>query len=223
VDIRADKSGPTILEILTQQGFTCRQPFVVPDDVSRIQDCVKQWCGQGDIDLLVTTGGTGFGVRDKTPEVSVNFIFMMVQSLKRIFTFGDYQAISPLLEREASGLVHLLLSSSLKHTPLAALSRPVAGTIKDTLIVTLPGSIKAVKENLQALLSGGVIQHAIELIRGGTGQQVHTALASSPTTTQSSHAHHHHHHHHDHDHHAPQPRTTLSHDPSAPGTSELNF
>ena len=71
VDIRADKSGPTILEILTQQGFTCRQPFVVPDDVSRIQDCVKQWCGQGDIDLLVTTGGTGFGVRDKTPEVSV--------------------------------------------------------------------------------------------------------------------------------------------------------
>ncbi|KAJ7639466.1 hypothetical protein FB45DRAFT_905679 [Roridomyces roridus] len=93
-----------------------------------------------------------------------------------------------------------MMSSSLKHTPLAALSRPVAGTIKNTLVVTLPGSVKAVKENLEALLAGGVVNHAIELIRGGTGKQVHAELAG------------HHHHHHDH---AVRQSRTLSHDPSA--------
>lgn len=131
------------------------------------------------------------------------------------------QAISPLIEREAPGLVHLMMSTSLKHTPLAALSRPIAGTIHNTLIVTLPGSVKAVKENLEALLSGGVVNHAIDLIRGGSGKQVHKSLAAgnpTPTPVVPGHTHEHHHHHdHDHSHHAPQPRTTLSHDPSLPG------
>jgi len=116
--------------------------------------------------------------------------------------------------------VHLLLSSSLKHTPLAALSRPVAGTIGRTLIVTLPGSVKAVKENLDALSNGNIIHHAIDLVKGGTGQQVHASIVKTSTTTQQGsqeghHIHHHHHHHH-HEHRAPQPRTTLSHDPSGP-------
>ncbi|KAJ7603652.1 MoaB/Mog domain-containing protein [Roridomyces roridus] len=176
----ADKSGPTIRDILENNSFSCNDHQIVADDVSSIQDAVKRWCDRGDVDWVITTGGTGFGVRDQTPE-----------------------AISPLLEREAPGLVHLMMSSSLKHTPLAALSRPVAGTVKNTLVVTLPGSVKAVKENLEALLAGGVVNHAIELIRGGTGKQVHAELAG-----------HHHHHHHHHDHAAPQPRT-LSHDPSA--------
>jgi gephyrin len=132
------------------------------------------------------------------------------------------QAIRPLLEREASGLVHLLLSSSLKHTPLAALSRPVAGTIGKTLLVTLPGSVKAVKENMEALLTAGVVDHAVDLVKGGTGRQVHADMAkpgvSNQPSQESGHTHHHHHHHHDgHEHRAPQPRTTLSHDPSAPG------
>ncbi|KAJ7639494.1 MoaB/Mog domain-containing protein [Roridomyces roridus] len=177
----ADKSGPTIRDILENNTFSCNDHQIVADDVPSIQDAVKRWCDRGDVDWVITTGGTGFGVRDQTPE-----------------------AISPLLEREAPGLVHLMMSSSLKHTPLAALSRPVAGTVKNTLVVTLPGSVKAVKENLEALLAGGVVNHAIELIRGGTGKQVHAELAG----------HHHHHHHHHHDHAAPQPRT-LSHDPSA--------
>ncbi|KAJ7248538.1 MoaB/Mog domain-containing protein [Mycena rebaudengoi] len=182
-----DKSGPTIREFLLGRGtFSCDDHLIVPDDVSLIQKAVKEWSNRGDIDWIITTGGTGFGVRDKTPE-----------------------AIAPLLEREAPGLVHLMLSISLKHTPLAALSRPVAGTVKNTLVVTLPGSVKAVKENLEGLLSGGVADHAIELIRGGTGKSVHAALAGSGPSN-LPHAHHHHHH----DHHAPQPRT-LSHDPSA--------
>ena len=140
----------------------------------------------------------------------------------------DRQAVAPLIERHASGLVHLLLGASLKHTPLAALSRPVAGTIKDTLIVTLPGSVKAVKENIEALLTAGVVDHAIELIKGGSGKATHSALAASSSSEGKalgahahahSHAHHHHHHGpHGHDHEHPRPRTTLSQDPSLPGT-----
>jgi gephyrin len=136
------------------------------------------------------------------------------------------QAITPLIDRHAPGLVHLMMSSSLTHTPLAALSRPVAGTIKDTLVVTLPGSVKAVKENLNALLSGGVLQHAIQLIKGDSGKDVHAVLAKSSLSslepgesTQALHNHSrdHHHHHHHHGHEIPQPRTVRSNDPNAPG------
>lgn len=130
-----------------------------------------------------------------------------------------------MLERHASGLVHLLLSSSLQHTPLAALSRPVAGTVKNTLVVTLPGSVKAVKENLEALISGGVVDHALDLIKGGTGRQVHAKIAlasaaASPAASGSQ-PHHHHHHHHGHSHQVPTPKTALSHDPSQPGIPQL--
>ncbi|KAK0190455.1 hypothetical protein F5146DRAFT_1137290 [Armillaria mellea] len=131
-DESADKSGPALVTLLQEAGLSCPNRQIVPDEVQRIQHFVKLWSDTGLVDFIITTGGTGFGVRDRTPE-----------------------AITPLLEREASGIVHLLLSVSLKHTPLAALSRPVAGTIKNTLVVTLPGSTKAVTENVQALLQGG--------------------------------------------------------------------
>jgi gephyrin len=131
------------------------------------------------------------------------------------------QAISPILDRHASGLVHLVMSASLQHTPLAALSRPIAGTRGNTLIVTLPGSVKAVKENLAALLTRGLLEHAVDLVRGGTGRAVHTVLQATPSNpaalaqpTGQSHEHHHHHHHHAHGHQVPQARTNLSHDPS---------
>ncbi|KAG7447648.1 uncharacterized protein BT62DRAFT_1075023 [Guyanagaster necrorhizus] len=180
-DASADRSGPALVTLLQEAGLSCPNCEIVPDEVQRIQYFVKLWSDTGLVDLIITTGGTGFGVRDRTPE-----------------------AIAPLLEREASGIVHLLLSASLKHTPLAALSRPVAGTIKNTLVVTLPGSTKAVTENIEALLQGGVLKHAIELIKGGTGQQVHSRMGSS-----------HQHHHHHHGHSIPQPRTNITHDPSA--------
>jgi len=86
--------------------------------------------------------------------------------------------VSSLIERHAPGLVHLILSSSLKHTLLAALSRPVAGTIGKTLVVTLPGSVKAVREDLEALFAGGVLDHVLDLIKGGTGANVHKALST---------------------------------------------
>ncbi|KAI0677254.1 MoaB/Mog domain-containing protein [Trametes maxima] len=206
-DASADRSGPVIQSILTQSGYVCRHLVIVPDDEIRIRTVVLGWCDQGDIDWIVTTGGTGFGVRDRTPE-----------------------AIKPLLEREAPGLVHLLLSASLQSTPLAALSRPVAGTIRHTLIVTLPGSVKAVQENLVALLNGGVADHAVELVRGGSGRAVHAALAAEGVrvpegsvssadvgagASESGGAHHDHHHH-GHGHAPPQSRSVLSHDSSLP-------
>ncbi|KAI0722668.1 molybdenum cofactor biosynthesis protein [Earliella scabrosa] len=223
-DAAADRSGPAIQSILTQNGYVCTHLQIVPDDETRIRAVVLGWCDEGDVDWIVTTGGTGFGVRDRTPE-----------------------AIRPLLDREASGIVHLLLNASLQATPLAALSRPVAGTIKNTLVVTLPGSVKAVQENIAALLNAGVVNHAIELIRGGSGQRVHSALAAegirivgegsvaspgsaglappiSPTPSQGPLHHHHDHghsprahvHDHGHAHHSPKPRSVLSHDPALP-------
>ncbi|KAF8827243.1 hypothetical protein HHX47_DHR5000952 [Lentinula edodes] len=136
-----DKSGPAIQEILAAYpAFLCTDHAIVPDDIQTIQDAVRKWVDDEETDWIITTGGTGFGPKDRTPE-----------------------AVTPLLTRPAPGLVHLLLSSGLRHTPMAALSRPVAGTIArrsssmnsdrdvssvsesghETLIVTLPGSLKA--------------------------------------------------------------------------------
>ena len=130
------------------------------------------------------------------------------------------QAISPLIERPAPGLVHLMLASSLKYTPFAALSRPVAGTLKNTLITTLPGSVKAVKENMNILLLEGPISHALALISGTSSRQLH-AQSQSEAAAQTDDDHHcHHHHHEDDEQHGPKPRSkaALSHDPSAPGS-----
>ena len=157
-------------------------------------------------------------------------IVCMVSGLIHVFK----QAISSLIERPAPGLVHLMLAASLKQTHLASLSRPVAGTLKNTLITTLPGSVKAVKENMDALLQGGLISHALDLIKGGSGQQLHARLQSGdigrseatkvheqPHHRHDGHHHHHHHHHHHEggEHHTPKPRSTpsLSHNPSEPG------
>lgn len=210
---------------MSERGFDCRSPVIVPDEEEQIKAFIKSHSDKGDIDWIVTTGGTGFGVRDKTPEVIIPDELRKCSILSIMYLL---QVVSNLIEREAPGLVHLMISTSLKHTPLAALSRPVAGTVGNTLVVTLPGSVKAVKENLEALISGGVVNHAIDLIKGGTGKRVHTELASSGTSafaaastnSQNSHEHHgHHHHHHVHD--VPLPRTNLSHDLSQP--SEPNY
>ncbi|KAF9462017.1 MoaB/Mog domain-containing protein [Collybia nuda] len=144
-DANADRAGPTIRSILDARGgYVCNDHAIVPDELESIQNTVKQWAKRGDIDLILTTGGTGFSLRDVTPE-----------------------AVRPLMEREAPGLIHLIMTSSLQHTPFAALSRPAAGTIGRTLVITFPGSVKAVKENLDALFNGGVLERAVEYLQGG--------------------------------------------------------
>ncbi|KAJ3866953.1 hypothetical protein EV359DRAFT_35540 [Lentinula novae-zelandiae] len=201
-----DKSGPAIQEILAAYpAVLCTDHAIVPDDIQTIKDAVMKWVDDEETDWIVTTGGTGFGPKDRTPE-----------------------AVTPLLTRPAPGLVHLLLSSGLRHTPMAALSRPVAGTIAsrsssmnsdqnpdrdassvsesghETLIITLPGSLKAVRESLSVLLDSGAIVHAVELMKGGdgsgSGQGVHGALEpESPYGHGHGHRHHGGHRH-DHDH-----------------------
>lgn len=100
----------------------------MPDDISMIQSTLVEWSDSSLMDVILTTGGTGFGIRDFTPE-----------------------AVKGILHREAPSLAQALIDEGLKHTPLAVLSRPVAGTRNSTLICTLPGSIKAIRENMVAL------------------------------------------------------------------------
>jgi len=209
----ADLSGPAIKDIVTSvDGFYILEGSycIVPDDRKEIAKVTVEWCESKQIDWVITTGGTGFGVRDVTPEVCLP-VFPFKAKLP------CYKAIAPLIERPAPGLVHLMLSSSLKTTPFAALSRPVAGTYKNTLITTLPGSVKAVKENLEALLQGGLISHALDLIKGGSGRQVHAQLQRA-TNHCGAIVHSCGHHHHS-GHHAQKPHSeaALSHDPNAPG------
>lgn len=100
--------------------FIVTQTSIVPDEPEQIRRMIESWSDQSsNIDLILTTGGTGFGPRDFTPET-----------------------IRPLLHREAPGIAQALLSEGLKFTPLAVLSRPVVGTRNKTFIATLPGRYK---------------------------------------------------------------------------------
>ncbi|CAE6480419.1 unnamed protein product [Rhizoctonia solani] len=242
-DAQQDRSGPVIRDILTDHNSSCQftvdAPIIVPDNVGLIQSTVKGWSIGGLYDWIITTGGTGFGTRDLTPEAISSLIerpapglihLIMAESLKQTPLAALSRPVAgsirnTLIERPAPGLVHLIMAESLKQTPLAALSRPVAGSIRNTLVTTLPGSPKAVRENLSALLQGGVISHALDLLTGGKESgQVHAKLGvpdrtiGTSQTSANTHSHHHHHHHHEHHKHGhqiPTPRT-LSHDPNLP-------
>lgn len=141
-----DRSGPVIAEVITTglPGARIVATEIVPDEIAAIQDGLRRWADDDDVDLILTTGGTGFAPRDRTPE-----------------------ATRPLLDREAPGLVVAMLMASLQVTPHAMLSRPVAGMRGQTLIINLPGSPKAVRENLYTLLPA--LPHGLELLRDEPG------------------------------------------------------
>jgi molybdopterin adenylyltransferase len=136
---REDKSGPALVDIIRAHRWEVVSTEVVPDEPSEIEDILRKWADSGEVDLILTTGGTGFSPRDRTPE-----------------------ATKKVIEREAPGIAEAMRMASLRVTPHAMLSRAVAGIRGKTLIVNLPGSPRAAKENLQVILPA--LPHAIQLL-----------------------------------------------------------
>ena len=141
-----DQSGPALREMIQKHfGEDVDLTHVVPDEFMEIKHALQKWCDDAKLDLILTTGGTGFAPRDVTPE-----------------------ATRAVLEKEAPGLVQAMIAASLQKTPHAMLTRMVAGIRGQTLIVNLPGSPTAACENLQVILPA--LPHAIELLRGKPGE-----------------------------------------------------
>jgi molybdopterin adenylyltransferase len=141
-----DESGPALAELIREHFRTdVDLTHVVPDDFMEIKRALEKWCDDAHLDLILTTGGTGFAPRDVTPE-----------------------ATRAALEREAPGLVQAMIAASLHKTPHAMLSRMAAGIRGRTLIVNLPGSPTAARENFLTILPA--LPHALELLRGAAGE-----------------------------------------------------
>jgi molybdopterin adenylyltransferase len=138
--LREDLSGPALREHVSALGWSIKKMHILADDLSVIQTTLMEICDQDEIDLLLTTGGTGCAPRDVTPE-----------------------ATQSVIERATPGLAEVMRLESCKINPHAMLSRGVAGIRKNTLIVNLPGSPKAAVENLMVIEK--TLPHAISLIR----------------------------------------------------------
>jgi molybdopterin adenylyltransferase len=140
-----DQSGPAIRYLITQAlASTIAESALVSDDFDRIRDRLIQWVDEQKLDLILTSGGTGFAPRDVTPE-----------------------ATRSVIQRETPGLSLAMIQAGLAVTPHAMLSRPVTGIRGNCLIVNLPGSPKAATENLQTILPA--LPHALELLRDTSG------------------------------------------------------
>jgi molybdenum cofactor synthesis domain-containing protein len=137
---REDSSGPALARLIQAEGWFVVKQSLLPDDESAIRQILIDWADGNEVDVILTTGGTGFAPRDVTPE-----------------------ATHAVIEREAPGLAGAMRAASLKITPHAMLSRIVTGIRKKTLIINLPGSPKGAVENLQVVTS--VLPHAVQLLR----------------------------------------------------------
>ncbi|KAM4064658.1 putative molybdopterin binding domain-containing protein [Hirsutella rhossiliensis] len=187
--LSTDASSAILRQVLSEDGggkWQVSHEAIVPDDVLLIQKHVLAWAADPNPPhLIVTTGGTGFATADGTPE-----------------------AIAPLLHKQAPGLVQAMLAASLSVTPFAMMSRPVAGVRHRSVIVTLPGSPKGAKENLQAIIK--TLPHACLQVCGADSRALHAGGVkkleadagiqggSRPPEHASGHDHHHHHHGHGH-------------------------
>lgn len=138
---REDRSGDLIAAWASERGYAVAHREVVPDEIARIAPLLVKWCDSGSVDVILTTGGTGFTDRDVTPE-----------------------ATRPLLERDAPGLAEAIRRRGAAQTSYAILSRGLAGIRGRTLIVNLPGSTGGVRDGIAVLHE--VLGHAVELLRG---------------------------------------------------------
>jgi molybdenum cofactor synthesis domain-containing protein len=137
-----DVSGRLVSEMVKTIGGRTAAYDIVPDEIPAIKEKLLHYCDKLEVNLVITTGGTGFGGRDVTPE-----------------------ATGQVLEKVIPGLPELMRAEGLKKTKKAVLSRGVCGIRRNTIIINLPGSPKAVKESLDAVLE--LIPHALEMLRGG--------------------------------------------------------
>lgn len=141
---REDTSGPALAGLLEEHGYTVVEKRIIPDDYEQIRQALIDCADQLHVCLVLTTGGTGFSPRDITPEATLSVV-----------------------EREARGIPAAMCAASLSITPRACLSRAAAGIRGETLIVNLPGSKKAARENIAAVLPS--LRHGIGILRGYEG------------------------------------------------------
>lgn len=144
---REDESGATLVQMLTELGAEILAKEIVNDDLEPLAEKLRMYADRPDVNLIVTTGGTGFGPRDNTPEATLR-----------------------VLERAAPGLAEAMRIETLRHTPMAMISRGVCGIRSGTLIVNFPGSPRAVRESFEVIRP--VLSHAIGLLEGKTSHDM---------------------------------------------------
>jgi molybdopterin adenylyltransferase len=142
---RQDKSGEVIRGILSSMDVRIANYDVIPDEKELIVEKLVEWVDEDDLDVLITTGGTGLTPRDVTPEATLAVV-----------------------DRIVPGFAEAMRAESLKKTPMAMLSRAVAGARGKCLIINLPGSTKAVRECLEVILPA--LPHAVETLKGQAGE-----------------------------------------------------
>jgi molybdopterin adenylyltransferase len=142
---RQDKSGEVIREILSSMDVRVVNYDIIPDEKELIVEKLVKWVDEDDLDVLLTTGGTGLTPRDVTPDATLSVV-----------------------DRIVPGFAEAMRAESLKKTPMAMLSRAVVGTRGKSLIINLPGSPKAVRECLEVILP--VLPHAVETLKGQAGE-----------------------------------------------------
>jgi len=137
---RLDASGPLIIGVIHSHNWSVVETVIIPDDLKKIEGTLRAMAGSGQVNVILTTGGTGFAPRDVTPEATLEVV-----------------------ERLVPGIPEAMRAESLKITPHAMLSRMQAGILNRTLIINLPGSPKAALENFQVVIP--VLEHAVQLLK----------------------------------------------------------